>query len=264
MAFDILPPCLVTGIEAHTGPIRDVVSVSAGYNSQIAARMRCDKGVYFVKGLQSKHKRAWTQRKEAEINPYLDGLSPALLGHISDCGWELLIFEAVEGHHPDFAPGSADLPVVAGLLSRLSRTPCPSLGLRPMEERLRGYVANPSDADLFSGEALVHTDPNGTNVIVAGSSAKLVDWAWASRGAAWVDAGYWALWLMAAGDHNPASAERWASEVPAWRQASPEALTAFAQAKANYWDQVAGDAAGTFTASVRDAAQQWVRYRRSL
>jgi hypothetical protein len=28
--------------------------------------------------------------------------------------------------------------------------------------------------------------------------AHLVDWAWASRGADWLDAAYWVVWLMAA------------------------------------------------------------------
>ncbi|MBM9505844.1 aminoglycoside phosphotransferase [Actinacidiphila acididurans] len=264
MAFGILPPGLVADIEARTGPIGEVVSVSEGYNSQIAVRIRCASGTYFVKGLQSSHKRVWTQQREAEINPHLNGLSPALIRHISDHGWELLIFEALEGHHADYSAGSADLPMVATLLSRLSETPCPDLDLRPVDDRLKSYVTKPSDANLFKGEALVHTDPNDTNVIVTGSSAKLVDWAWASCGAAWLDAGYWVIWLMAAGKHDPASAEKWAGEVPAWREAPPEALTAFAEAKANYWDQVAGPDPDPFTANVRTAAQQWARYRHVL
>jgi hypothetical protein len=264
MAFDVLPPGLVSGIEARTGPISEVAPVSEGYNSHIAARIHCATGTYFVKGLQSSHKRVWTQRREAEINPHLSGLSPALLWHINDCGWELLVFEALEGHHADYSPGSADLPVVAALLTRLSGTPCPELGLRSIEDRLRNYVARPSDTGFLRGEALVHTDPNDTNVIVIGSSAKLVDWAWASCGAAWLDAGYWVLWLMAAGRHDPASAEKWAAEVPAWREARPEALTAFAEAKANYWDQVAGCDPDPFTANVRAAARQWARYRHDL
>jgi hypothetical protein len=264
MAFDILPPCLVTDIEDRTGPIDEVVTVNEGYNSQIAARIRCTTGTYFVKGLRSNHKRAWTQQREAEINPHLKGLSPALRWHIGDCGWELLIFEAVEGHHADYSPGSADLPLVAALLSRLSETPRPDLDLRPMGDRLKGYVTNPGDADLFRGEALVHTDPNDTNVIVTGSAAILVDWAWASCGAAWLDTGYWILWLMAAGKHDPVSAERWASEVPAWREAPPEAVTAFAEAKANYWEQVAGSDPDAFAANVRAAARRWARYRHNL
>lgn len=262
-AFGLLPAALVAGIEACTGPISDVVSVTGGYNSQIAARVRSATGTYFVKGLQTSHKRAWTQSREAEMSPYVAGLGPALVSHVKDSGWDLLVFEALEGLHADYSPGSPDLPAVAALLARVAETPCPDIGLRPMEERLRAYVAEPSDAWSFAGDALVHTDPNDTNVIVTGSSAKLVDWAWASRGAAWLDAAYWVIWLIAAGGHDPASAERWAAQVPAWGEARPVALTAFAEAKARYWEQVAGAQPDRFTAGVRAAARRWADYRRA-
>lgn len=263
MAFDLLPADLVADIEARTGPISEVESATEGYNSQIAARIRCTTGTYFVKGLQEGHRRAWTQTREAAVNPHLGQLSPALISHIVDRGWDLLIFEALDGHHADYSPGSADLPAVAALLSRLAATPCPDIGLRPVEDRLRAYVARRADAQAFVGEVLVHTDPNGTNVIVTGTSAKLVDWAWASRGAAWLDAAYWVIWLIAGG-HDPASAETWATEVPAWRQAPPEVLTAFAQAKAEYWQQVAGADPDVFAANTQAAARRWAEYRNSL
>lgn len=56
MAFDLLPAPLVADIEARTGPISKVESVTEGYNSQIAVRIRCTTGNYFVKGLQTSHK----------------------------------------------------------------------------------------------------------------------------------------------------------------------------------------------------------------
>lgn len=264
MAFDSLPAALVADIETCTGPICEVTPASEGYNSQIAARIRCTTGIYFVKGLQTSHKRVWTQGREAEMSPYVEGLGPALVSYVKDCGWELLIFEALEGHHADYSPTSPDLPAVVALLTRLAETPCPDISLRPMEERLQAYVSEPSDAQVFAGAALVHTDPNNTNVIVTGSSAKLVDWAWASRGAAWLDAAYWVIWLIAAGKHDPAKAEKWAAEVPAWRQARPEALAAFAQAKANYWDRVTGTATDPFAANMLAACRRWAEYRHNL
>ncbi|WP_052398318.1 aminoglycoside phosphotransferase [Streptomyces sp. NRRL F-5123] len=262
IAFAVLPSRLIAGIEARTGPITEVASVREGYNSEIAARIRCATGSYFVKGLQESHKRAWTQAREAEINPHVAGLSSALRWHLTDCGWDLLIFEALDGHHADYSPGSPDLRAVAALLTSVARTPCPDLGLRPVSDRLKGYVSKPSDTSRFEGDALVHTDPNSTNVIVTGSAAKLVDWAWASRGAAWLDAAYWVIWLVATGKHSPASAERCASGVPGWRAAPSVAVTAFAEAKANYWDEVAGPDPDPFAAGVRAAACQWAEYRR--
>lgn len=264
MAFGVLPAALVADVETYTGPISDVASVTTGYNSQIAARVHSATGTYFVKGLRTSHKRAWTQRREAEMGPYVEGLGPSVVAHVTYCDWELLIFEALEGHHADYSPGSPDLPAVAALLTRLAETPCPGIDLRPMEDRLQAYVSEPSAARAFAGDTLVHTDPNDTNVIVTGSSAKLVDWAWASRGAAWIDAAYWVTWLIAAGGHTPASAEGWAAQVPAWTRAESAALTAFAQAKATYWNHVAGTDPDPFTANMLAATRQWAEHRHTL
>jgi hypothetical protein len=261
MPFDALPPGCVAAIEARTGPIREVSPVAGGYNSQVAARIRCPGGTYFVKGLHAGHRRVWTQRREAEMNPHLDGLGPGLVARVDGHGWDVLVFEALDGRHADFTRGSADLPAVAGLLARLAATRCPDVDVRPMEDRLLPYVARPADAQAFAGDALVHSDPNDTNVIVSGTTARLVDWAWASRGAPWLDAAYWVIWLIAAGGHDPASAEEWAARVPPWRQARPAAVTAFAQAKATYWRQVAGGGSDALGARMLGGARWWAGYR---
>src|SRR2546421_4787175 len=97
--------------------------------------------------------------------------------------------------------------------SRLGEVPCPDVGLRHAGQRLEHYAAKASDLDYFAGDALLHTDLNNANVLVD-ETARLVDWAWATRGAPWLDAGYWIVWLMAAGDHAPESAEQWARRIP--------------------------------------------------
>jgi hypothetical protein len=263
MPFNALPPAVLAAVEARTGTVLGAETVSQGLNSEIAARLVTEKGACFVKGLRTSHPRAWTQRREVEVNPFLreDRIAPALLWHVEEEGWVLLGFEALAGHHADYAPGSADLPEVAALLRRLGNVRCPGVELREVGQRLAAYVDHPADAEHFAGDALAHTDLNNENVIVNGSSARLVDWAWASRGAAWLDAAYWTVWLIAAGGHAPASAETWAARVPAWHTARREALTAFAQATANLWEDIAGPDPDPWTARILRASREWARYR---
>ncbi|MFM9445039.1 aminoglycoside phosphotransferase [Streptomyces acidiscabies] len=186
-----------------------------------------------------------------------------MLWRIEEAGWVLLGFENLKGHHADYTTGSPDLPKVASLLRRLGEVTCPEIQLRQAEQRLEAYAAKPSDLDHFTGNSLLHTDLNDHNVIVDGS-AYLVDWAWATRGAAWLDAGYWVVWLMAAGKHKPASAEQWACEIPAWRAAPKDGITAFAQATANLWEEISGDTPDAWTARMLNASRNWLDFRQSI
>ncbi|MFV8128806.1 aminoglycoside phosphotransferase [Streptomyces syringium] len=263
-AFGDLPTSVHTAIEEHTGPLLKTETIAAGFNSEISARVHSTAGTCFIKGLRTDHPRAWTQRREAEVNPYLRGIAPALLWHLEAEGWHLLAFEALDGHHADYSPGSPDLPKVVATLGRLGETPCPQIELRHAEQWLLGYVTNPAQAQLFAGPALLHTDLNNENVLVDDERALLVDWAWATRGAAWLDAGYWAIWLMAAGGHTPESAEQWAARIPAWLTCPREGIDAFAHANANMWEEIAGPDPDPWTKRMLDAARSWSAYRSAL
>jgi hypothetical protein len=187
---------------------------------------------------------------------------------IQAAGWDLLGFEALDGHHADYAPGSPDLPELAALLRRLAGTRCPDIALRHAEQRLERYAAHPDDLRFFAGEHLLHTDLNHTNVLVndrapQGDRARLVDWAWATRGAAWLDAGYWVIWLVASG-HAPASAEHWAAEVPTWHTAPAEGITAFAAANRNVWDEISTADPDPWTLRLAAAAAAWHQHRKTV
>ncbi|MEV5238494.1 aminoglycoside phosphotransferase [Streptomyces cinnamoneus] len=263
IAFEDLPATVHAAIEEHTGPLLRTEPTSAGLNSEISTRIHTATGIYYIKGLRSDHRRVWTQRREAEIAPYLHGIAPALLWRLETDGWDLLAFQALDGHHADYTPGSPDLSKVAATLRRLGRTPCPDIELLRAEQRLHAYVAQDSHAELFAGTALLHTDLNNENVIV-GEQALLVDWGWATCGAPWLDAGYWVIWLIAAGGHTPQAAEEWAGCVPAWRTAPDEGINAFAQANANVWEEIAGPAPDSWTARLLQAARQWSAYRSAV
>ncbi|MDT0484515.1 hypothetical protein [Streptomyces doebereineriae] len=67
-------------IESLAGPVLDIEMLSAGHNSEIAARSHFTEGTAFVKGLRQDHPRVWTQQREADINPHTYGFAPAMRG----------------------------------------------------------------------------------------------------------------------------------------------------------------------------------------
>ncbi|WP_433856799.1 aminoglycoside phosphotransferase [Streptomyces kronopolitis] len=265
ITLDRLPAAARAAVERHTGSLVTVVEATEGFNSEIAARVTSATGNWHVKGLRTDHPRAWTQRREAAIAPFLTGVAPALHWRVEAAGWDLLGFEALEGHHADYAPGSPDLAEVAALLRRLAATRRPDIELRHAEQRLEGYVTHPEDLRFFAGDHLLHTDLNNTNVLVndraaQGDRAHLVDWAWATQGAAWLDAGYWVIWLIAAG-HTPDSAEHWAAEVPTWRTAPADGIAAFAAASRKVWDEISAADPDPWTLRLAAAAAAWHQHR---
>ncbi|MFJ9638540.1 aminoglycoside phosphotransferase [Streptomyces sp. NPDC101178] len=268
IGLDDLPPAARAAVEEHTGPLLTVTETTEGFNSEIAARVTSATGTWHIKGLRTDHPRAWTQHREAAIAPFLSGLAPALHWRVETAGWDLLGFEALNGHHADYAPGSPDLPEVAALLSRLGTTPCPTIELRRAEQRLERYVTHPDDLRFFAGTHLLHTDLSNTNVLIddhgsQGDRARLVDWAWATRGAPWLDAGYWTIWLIAAG-HTPTSAEQRAAEIPGWHTAPTQGITAFATANHNLWHEISttDPDPDPWTLRLATAATAWHTHRK--
>lgn len=258
--FDELPTQVRTAIEVETGQILKAETISAGLNSALSARLHTATGAVFLKGLRTDHRWVWTQQREADINPYVTPLAPRLLFHVIADGWDILGFEAIDGHHADYSPGSPDLPKVVEAMHRLGEIPCPDIELRRAEQRLTAYVDNPADAEMFKGDTLLHTDWNNHNVLIADDGAHLVDWGWATRGAAWLDAAHWIIWLIAAG-HTPVEAESLVLQVPGWTTAPLSAVDAFAVASSRLWDEIAGATPDDWTARQRSAAQRWRNHR---
>ncbi|SHL20042.1 hypothetical protein [Actinacidiphila paucisporea] len=96
----------------------------------------------------------------------------------------------------------------------------------------------PGTLQQFDGDALPHTGFAPDNVLIAGGRARLIDWAWPTRGAAWIDPGALALRLMEAG-HPVGAAIEFADRFPSWCDAAPEALAAFGTATASLWREIA-------------------------
>ncbi|MFC3995549.1 protein kinase [Nocardiopsis sediminis] len=218
-------------------------------------------GRFFVKGMRRDHPEAWTQQREAAINPHVVPLGPRVLWRTTAGGWDLLGFEYLVARSVGYDPGSAGLPLVVDAMTALGRLDLPDVELEAADERWGVHLDDPADADLFAGDALLHTDWNPSNVLITGpGTAWLVDWPWATRGAGWVDPACWIVWLVLSG-HTPYEAEQWAAKVPAWSTASGRALDLFSAADARSWQRIADGRPNEWTLGLRDAAARWAGYR---
>ena len=250
----------MAAVRAHTGEILGAESVPDGYSSQLAVSLETESGRVFVKGMRQDHDDAWTQQREAAVNPYVVPLGPRMLWQVQAGGWDLIGFEHVGGRAVQHGPTSADLPLVVDALTALGRMPCPRLTLKEAGRRWGKYLDTRVDGELFRGGALVHSDMNPGNMLVTDAGTYLVDWPWATRGAAWIDAACLVPWLIFAG-HTPHGAEQWAAKVPAWSTASAEALDLFAVAQARYWRETADTHTNKMTLKLRDSAARWAIHR---
>ena len=265
IAWDDLPGSLKEAIEARTGRIVGVHVATAGQNSPLAAIIDAADGKTFVKGLPSGHRRVVTQTREAAVAPLVKEISPALLWHFDEAGWNVLGYEYARGRHADYAPGSPDLDQLVQLMGALSEIkvlddPGP---FKRAEDRWTPYVDDPASASAFAGPVLTHSDWTPDNVLVSSNRAWLIDWAWPTLGAAWTDPACWILRLMASGGHTAPEAERQASRLPAFQAADPAHVDLFAAANVRLWDEIARASTSAWTAKMAQAVEAWAAYRRS-
>jgi hypothetical protein len=253
-----LPETIRFAVESRTGPVLKSESVSAGLNSHVAAVLRTGSCEVFIKGMRSDHPRVWTQQVEAKINPYILAISPRALWHIDVDGWDVLGFEHIDGRHVDLSPGSADLSKVAKAVERLGSISCPDLPLKRIEQRWADFADEPA-LKLLSGDSLLHTDLSPHNILI-NATVHVVDWAWPTRGAAWIDPACLGLWLIAEG-HTPKQAEAWAQQLPIWTTASDDAIDTFVVATSSLWGQIAHADPQPWKQQLVAAARRWARHR---
>lgn len=254
--WEDLSKAIHSAIQAQTGAVLRAHTVSEGLNSEIAAVLHTSTNKVFIKGLRSNHPRAWTQQMEAMVNPYVVQVSPQLLWHIETDGWNILAFDHIEGRHADYSPGSHDIPKVVEAIRLLREVRCPDLPLKRAEQRWAPYM---DDTSTLRGDTLLHTDFNPLNVLVNGT-ARIIDWAWPTRGAAWIDPACFILRLMAAG-HTPGEAEAWAQQVSSWDPTPEKDVDAFAAASARVWVEIAQADPQPWKKRMAVVAEQWLCYR---
>jgi hypothetical protein len=243
-------------IERETGPFHAVRQVTDGRNSEVSVIIQAGNDVTFVKGLRAGHPRAWTQERERAVNPAVRHISPHLKWSARNDQWDLNGFECLTGRHADYSPDSADIPKVTETLRRLQEIPCPEMEMKQAGQRWASYTDTP---ELFAGPCLLHTEWTPGNVLVS-DRAYLVDWAWPTKGAAWIDPACWAVWLIASG-HTPRSAEKCAAQVPSWQDAPAGSIDEFARAQARMWAEIAAESSGPWTKSLATASSLWASHR---
>ncbi|MFI1096321.1 aminoglycoside phosphotransferase [Streptomyces sp. NPDC020917] len=254
-----LPEQARNAVEQHTGPILNAQTATAGANSGIATTLHTLSTSVFVKGVPADHPQARTQQREADIAPHLPPSCPRLLWRVQTAGWDLLGYEHFTGRHADYSPDSADLPLIAAAVNELQSAPCPPIGLKQADQRWAAYTTTP---EPFAGQTLLHTDLAPHNVLIS-DRAHLIDWAWPTRGAAWIDPAVLILRLMEAG-HTAPTADHWThTHIPSWQAAPPVAVTAFSAANATLWDDIARKDAQDWKKNMARHAHDWLTYWRS-
>jgi hypothetical protein len=266
IAWDDLPGPLKQAIEARTGPITGVRIASAGQNSPLAAIIDARDGKVFAKGLPSAHRRVITQVREAAVAPLVRDISPALLWHFDEAGWNVLGYQYAPGRHADYSPGSPDLDRLVQLMETLGaiKVPDDPWPFKRAEDRWKPYLDDPETAAVFAGPVLTHSDWTPDNVLVSEHRVWLIDWAWPTLGVAWTDPACWVLRLMASGGQTAYEAERQASRLLAFQAADPAHIDLFAAANVRLWDEIAQSSTSVWTAKMAQAAQAWAAYRQAL
>lgn len=263
--WEDLDTTLTDAISVRTGPIVAGQSVTAGKNSPLAAVLQTRDGAVFVKGLPSDHRMVVTQAREAATAPLVSGISPQLLWHFDEAGWNVLGYEYVNGRSADYRPGSTDIDLIVGLMGSLSTIKIPA-GPGPwksIQTRLQTYIDDPADAAALAGQALTHTDWMPDNIIVSRGRGWLIDWAWATPAQSWIDPASWAIKLIAHG-HTITAAEDIATRIPSYGAADPAHIAAFARANVNLWNEIERDHPIPWTITMASAARAWAQHRESL
>jgi hypothetical protein len=255
---DSLPAPVASVLADLVGPVRGVYLAGAGLNNDVAAAVEGDGGRCFVKALRDSPRRRVTHLREAAAAPHVHPDGPRLLHSADADGWLINVYEVVDGRPADLSPGSDDVVLVADLLARRAVVPAPAgLDLPSMVDRFAAYCSNSA---AFAGRTLLHTDLNPDNIMVTSTGVLLVDWSWASIGAAWLDTAAWCLWLIASG-HTPAAADQVARTVPAYAAASGELVDAHAAATARVWASVVDKESPVWVRRADQAARAWAAYR---
>ncbi len=205
------------------GAVVEAVSQPGGFSPGTADRVRTRDGRRaFVKAVSpaQNERSPDMHRREARVTAALPAGVPAprLLGCYDDGHWVALVLQDIDGRHPVTPWLPDELETVLATLDAFARaaTPAPVPGLRPAAELLatdfagwRRVSADPP-ADLhpwverhldrlcaladrglaaLAGETLVHTDIRADNLLLDPRGAvTIVDWPWACRGPAWLDA----------------------------------------------------------------------------
>lgn len=234
LEWDEVPPHVRRGIEDVLGArVAAARTQTGGFSPGVAARVDLADGRrVFVKAVGSAVNPETPDLNRAEIVAL--HLMPAhlpvaqLLGSYDDGDWVALVLEDVEGRRPSLPWTCADATSVSATLRAVAGTTAPEelpafadvvLALSAWDD----VAADPTGLDpavvarlpemlelqarareVTPGNALVHWDVRNDNVLIRpDGTAVLLDWAWACRGAPWLDTLLLALDFAIQGGPDP-------------------------------------------------------------
>ena len=212
-----VPARVRSAVEARLGsPVVEARTQLGGFSPGTAVRVVCADGHRaFVKAVGSELNPDTPDLNRREIRAL--GLLPAdvpharLLASYDDGDWVALVLEDVDGRRPGLPWTTSDVAAMERVLTQLARTTAPAklpafavgaaalsawddvaadpAGLDPaLVRRLPEMLEHQARAhEVTAGNALVHWDARNDNVIIRDGAAVLLDWAWACRGAPWLD-----------------------------------------------------------------------------
>ncbi|BFU43132.1 hypothetical protein KRMM14A1004_13690 [Krasilnikovia sp. MM14-A1004] len=232
-----------------------VTPAASGDHAEIAAAVAGSKGQVFVKAASSEL-GVRSLRYELLVSKAVDrSYSPAVEWHFERDGWLVVGFEHLDGLHADLSPGSPDLDLLGLAVKELGQTP--AQGQTWFSPAARLGFAHPA----MDGEMLVHTDLNPANLIVVRHGLRIVDWAYATKAAPWVELGLLVQWLIGSG-HTPEQAEDWLARFPAWTATDPDVLNAFASMNATKWSVKSRTSKDAWVHDLAAWTDKWAAYRR--
>ncbi|MGI5170053.1 phosphotransferase [Spirillospora sp. CA-253888] len=257
-----LPQTLRSEIETKTGPISRIEPAPVGNHADIASTLFTPHGRVFVKAarklVDKDGPEVLSLRREACVNLVVTEFAPRLRWQAETEGWLMLGFDYVEGRPADFSPGSPDLEVLAKTVHAIQNLPCPDVPMPAGERRWQRFADAPS---RLAGGTLLHTDLNEDNfIITADGRAYVVDWAFVTRGAPWLELALLVPWLIKAG-HSPKAAGQWVSQFPSWAQAPAADIDMFTAAFAKQWRTAGETRSDGWISRHADLTARWANYR---
>lgn len=257
-----LPESLRDEIEARTGPIARIVPAPTGNHADIASTLFTTRGPVFVKAARKLEDRdgpeVMSLRREASVNSVVSEFAPRLRWQVEAGEWLALGFDHVQGRPADFSPGSPDLDVLTKTIHAIQNVRCPEAVRLLVERRWQRFT---DDVTPLAGGALLHTDLNEDNFIITPDGrAYVVDWAFVSRGNAWLELGLLIPWLLKAG-HSPRAADAWVSQFPSWGQAPAADIDMFSVAFAKQWQMTSQTREDPWVKLHAELTGRWAAYR---
>lgn len=248
-----LPKAVTTEIVDRIGGSHAIPAPS-GDHAEIAATVTGTGGTVFVKAAHT-DMGIRSLRYELLVSEVIKPPhSPAMQWHFETDGWLVAAFEQLDGPHANLSPGSPDLDLLAAAIQEPRGLSEPVPPLFSPSSRL-GF-SHPA----MDGDALIHTDLNPANLIVTTGGLRIVDWAYATRAAPWVELALLVQWLIGSG-HTPRQAEDWLAQSPAWATASTAALDHFAISNAAKWSAKAQASSMTWVHDLAAWTGQWAQLR---